>query len=539
MCTIRISLCLAALFAAGSLTTASAQQSRQNRSGQNRNVNQRERAARDSWQPTRSRSASESSESVGRPINPVRQVDHSVPIDGVPSLPSGSVSVIDPPIHPAPIQAAPLDGQIVAPHYEGACDSQPPGICGCGDTACDGGCDSLGCDGACGGENCSCCGELCSPDAWRPCVTLCLPTDGWVSFEYLSWWQDGMRLPPLVTTNVSNDIPQDEAGVLTSPTTRILFGGNEVLNDQFNGGRLRFGVWLDRCHTWGIGAEFFQIGSETDSFSGTSTGDPILARPFFNTQTGREDSELVAYPGVISGTVKARAESELGGAGVHLRYLRCCDEGCTQGVFCGCPGHFCSRTEALIGLRYLKLDESLTVTEDLISPDGSFDISDRFQTRNEFVGLDIGWSYRRTRDCWTMDCLVRLGVGNTRQTVRINGETTINSPQNDPTTQTLPGGLLTQTSNIGKYSDDQFAVVPEFNANLGYQMSDHVRLMLGYTFIYWSNVVRTGDQIDLDVNTDLLPPPVEPVTGPQRPAFRFDTTDYWVQGINLGLEYRW
>jgi hypothetical protein len=348
-----------------------------------------------------------------------------------------------------------------------------------------------------------------------------------------------MRLPPLVTTNVSNDIPQDEAGVLTSPTTRILFGGNEVLDDQFNGGRLRFGVWLDRCHTWGIGAEFFQIDSETDSFSGTSTGDPILARPFFNTQTGREDSELVAYPGVISGTVNARAESELGGAGVHLRYLRCCDEGCTQGVFCGCPGHFCSRTEALVGLRYLKLDESLTVTEDLISTDGSFDISDRFQTRNEFIGLDLGWSYRRTRDFWTMDCLVRLGVGNTRQTVRINGETTINSPQNDPTTQTLPGGLLTQTSNIGKYSDDQFAVVPEFNANLGYQMTDHLRVMFGYTFIYWSNVVRTGDQIDLDVNTDLLPPPVEPVTGPQRPAFRFDTTDYWVQGINLGFEYRW
>ena len=62
---------------------------------------------------------------------------------------------------------------------------------------------------------------------------------------------------------------------------------------------------------------------------------------------------------------------------------------------------------------------------------------------------------------------------------------------------------------------------------------------LGYTIIYWSNVVRPGHQMDLDVNEDLLPPPEDPVTGVRRPAFSFDTTDYWVQGINVGAEYRW
>jgi hypothetical protein len=374
-------------------------------------------------------------------------------------------------------------------------------------------------------------------------VTICLPQDGWVSLEYLSWWQDGMRLPPLVTTNITNDVPQDEAGVLTSPTTRILFGGRDVLDDQFDGGRLRFGLWLDRCHTWGVGFEYFQIGSESDNFSRTSTGDPILARPFFNTQTGVEDSELVAYPGVISGRVAVRAESEFQGAGVHFRYLRCCDQGCSKWLFCGCPEHYCSRTEAMIGYRYLQLDESVQVTENLVSgltnEPGSFDIVDRFETRNEFNGVDLGWSYRHTRGYWTMDCLLRLGVGNTRQTVRINGQTTIDSPLQDPQVQTFPGGLLTQTSNIGTYRNNQFAVVPEFNTNLGYQLTEHFRVMLGYTFIYWSNVVRPGDQIDLDVNPELIPPPADPITGAQRPGFAFDTTDYWAQGINLGVEYRW
>ena len=93
--------------------------------------------------------------------------------------------------------------------------------------------------------------------------------------------------------------------------------------------------------------------------------------------------------------------------------------------------------------------------------------------------------------------------------------------------------------DIGTYTQNEFTVVPEFNMNVGYQLTDHLRATLGYTFIYWSNVVRPGEQMSLDVNTDLLPPPAEPVTGVLRPAFSFDTTDYWVQGINFGGEYRW
>lgn len=370
-------------------------------------------------------------------------------------------------------------------------------------------------------------------------MTICLPQDGWASFEYLSWWQDGMSLPPLVTTSLGTNVAQADAGVLGRATTQTLFGGDNVLTDQFDGGRLRFGLWLDRCHTWGVGAEMFQIGSESESFSQTSTGDPILTRPFFNTQTGLNDSELVAFPGVISGTVTARATSELQGADVHFRYLRCCDEGCSQGWFCGCPGHYCSRSEARFGWRYLQLDESLTVNEDLTSTDGSFNIDDRFETKNLFNGFDMGVSHRLTRGLWTLDGMIRLAVGNNRQTVRISGETDINSAQNTPQNQTLPGGLLTQTSNIGTYSQNQFAVVPEFNANVGFQLTDHIRMTFGYTFIYISNVVRPGEHIDLDVNTDLLPPPVDPLTGVQRPGFAFDTTDYWVQGINTGFEYRW
>ena len=178
------------------------------------------------------------------------------------------------------------------------------------------------------------------------------------------------------------------------------------------------------------------------------------------------------------------------------------------------------------------------VSTDTLNP-GSFDILDRFETRNQFNGFDIGWMYRRTHGFWTYDCLVRMAIGNTRQTVTINGQTTINDPTSTPAVQTLPGGLLTQTSNIGLFRQNEFTVVPEFNANIGYQLTDHLRMMLGYTFIYWSNVVRPGEHISRDLNPNLLPPPADPLTGAQRPAFAFDTTDYWAQGISFGGEYRW
>jgi hypothetical protein len=60
----------------------------------------------------------------------------------------------------------------------------------------------------------------------------------------------------------------------------------------------------------------------------------------------------------------------------------------------------------------------------------------------------------------------------------------------------------------------------------------------GYTLLYWFDVVRAGDPVDLTVNPNLLPPVTGPAAGPSRPAPRFQTTDLWVQGLSTGLEFR-
>ena len=51
----------------------------------------------------------------------------------------------------------------------------------------------------------------------------------------------------------------------------------------------------------------------------------------------------------------------------------------------------------LLGYRYLRLGESLTIREDLsqFSPEQDFDIKDEFRTRNEFHGGEIGVVWMR------------------------------------------------------------------------------------------------------------------------------------------------
>ena len=61
---------------------------------------------------------------------------------------------------------------------------------------------------------------------------------------------------------------------------------------------------------------------------------------------------------------------------------------------------------------------------------------------------------------------------------------------------TFAGGLLAQSTNIGHYSQDNFAVVPELDLNLGFQFTRHTRVVVGYDCLYWSKVARAGEQID-------------------------------------------
>jgi hypothetical protein len=195
----------------------------------------------------------------------------------------------------------------------------------------------------------------------------------------------------------------------------------------------------------------------------------------------------------------------------------------------------------LAGYRYLQLKDRLAIADNFGSLDPDipveYQITDQFDTSNEFQGLDLGLVWQGGWKKWTLECLLKTAVGNVHQSVNIQGSTVITTGATSPVSSV--GGLLALPTNIGSYGRDQVALLPELGVNLGYQVLPHLRLTAGYTFLYLGSVVRPGDQIDLDVNPDQLAPPIVPLVGAPRPEFAFQEVDFWVQGLTLGVEGRW
>ena len=86
-------------------------------------------------------------------------------------------------------------------------------------------------------------------------------------------------------------------------------------------------------------------------------------------------------------------------------------------------------------------------------------------------------------------------------------------------------------------------MVPEVGVNVGYNFTPWLRGFLGYNFLYWSNVVRPGEQIDREINVRQIPGPNFPTGGSNttvaRPTVPFKSTDFWAHGVNLGLELKY
>jgi len=370
----------------------------------------------------------------------------------------------------------------------------------------------------------------------------------WWEADYLLWWTKGMDIPPLVTAG--------STGALGNAGTRILYGDEQILDDARSGFRVGLGSWLDCGRCWGLEGDYWMLGKATDHFRAASDaqGNPALFRPFFNINPrdedgefdppAREDAEIVSMPALLAGTVMVDSFSELQGAGIRVRHLLCCDSSCD--ACCDACGqeHVLarnSRLDLLLGYRFVQLREGLAVQEDLTSllpaPDqGGFDIVDEFRTTNSFHGGDLGVAWRRRCGPWQLDLLGKLALGSTEQSVTIRGQTVISGSAADD--DTYVGGLLAQRTNSGTYRRNVFSMMPELGVGVGYRFARCLTARVGYNLLYWSRVARPGDQIDLAVNPDLLPPE-DGFAGAERPRFEFRDTDFWAQGIRVGLEGTW
>jgi hypothetical protein len=365
--------------------------------------------------------------------------------------------------------------------------------------------------------------------------------------EYLLWWVRDSRLPPLVTTTPAN-VSQTIQGALTAPGTQVLFGGDGHFNGTFSGARFTAGAWVDDCSLWGVEGTYFFLGRQSRTFQANSDQFPVLGRPIFNLNANMEDRQLTTTPGTspgdlvaAQGRIRIDTPSQLWGAEANLRRRLCetCD----------------FRLDLLAGFRYLELQEGVHIQEDvlftrndttftLFNVGNHFLVNDRFDTRNQFYGGQIGAEAVYLVGRWSVDVTGKLALGVNQQTIDINGNQVLTTSQG--ATTTFNGGLLALPSNIGHHTRDRFAVVPEVGIKLGYQLTDWCRATVGYNFLYMSNVVRPGDQIDRVIDVTQVPNFVPPgvtvppnPTGVPRPLVPFRESNFWAQGVTFGLEFRY
>lgn len=354
---------------------------------------------------------------------------------------------------------------------------------------------------------------------------------GSVQLDYLLWFIRTMPSGALPLVTASTTGPRGAIG----GTTSTVFGAQDIQLNPSSGGRFDLEYWWPRNRR--IGSEF--IGTVLEARTQTfiaGFGTQMVARPVIDGTTGVPTSLTIAAPGYARGGVQIDASSQLWGFEYNGKYKFWCDEN--------------KEVQFLAGFRYLELAESLAIAQRsiFVAGVGSFfygvpfanpteiDVADVFETRNQYylgqLGLLGKWRHNR----WTASLAGKIGIGGAHETLVINGNSTlIQTPTSAP--NTVPGGLLALSGNIGRYHGDPFVWVPEAAFQIGYRFFNHTELFLGYQFTYISQVLRPADQIDFAVSPNQVPTSSSfgfP-GGVNHPTTILKQADFWVQGINFGL----
>jgi hypothetical protein len=370
----------------------------------------------------------------------------------------------------------------------------------------------------------------------------------WFDVGYRAWWiKDARITAPLVTT-----------GPITNPGATTLSGSEELNYGSFNGFNVDGGLWLNCRHTFGIEVGGFYFGRQdvTPSFASDATGSPIIARPFTTALTGTTAFDFVSVPGVLSGSVAVESTSRLAGANINgVKNITNCED---------------HTVDYLFGFRYIDLAERLDVTQlstplnggtlafngAALPPGAGLSLADSFTTRNQFYGGLIG-----TRGEWRfgpvfVDVLNTVSFGPNHEVLQVFGRTTALTPGG----ATLPGGLLAvgggtetvigangqptafvQRGNIGRFTNSRFSVAPEFGIQAGAYVTSHIKLGVGYNFLYMTDVIRPGTQINQQINTRFVPssPAFGSTSGQPVPTINGAREDFYAQGVTFSAEIKY
>lgn len=355
----------------------------------------------------------------------------------------------------------------------------------------------------------------------------------WLQANYIHWWIRRDSTPPLFTTGTV-----DTLGTLNKPGSAVLIGDAPISPSEFNGVQAMAGIWLDDEKLTSLEFGGFWLGSASRQYhlASDANGNPILAQPIL---APHESPLVISFPGVFAGNVHVNSVVDFHGFEVNLARNLYRLNGWSIDYFAGA--------------RYLYLHDNLSMTQNISvlalggipffgvdqGPGSTFQFYDSFDIVNRFYGGQIGTRINWTWCKWDLGAVMKLGMGATAHTVNINGTTTLNATNG--TSTTVNGSTLAQASNIGQHGGTDFSVVPELTATLGYQLTSHLRFLIGYNFLYWNRIERVGNQIDRRVDFTQAPTDGNFVQGKvgATPQFLNQRTDFWAQGINVGVEIKY
>jgi hypothetical protein len=390
----------------------------------------------------------------------------------------------------------------------------------------------------------------------------------WIEGEYLLWKIKNNPLPvPLVTQGSLSD---PITGALGQPGTKIKLGKQHIDMGWMNGIQLTSGLWLNTTQQIGLEASYLLLPTTTRKKSLHTSGEigsPSYAVPIYDVTglwglNGVPGESIYLLPGPLEttpgfhGDFKLKLSSQFQGAQLN-------------GIYQFAKWHR-FLLNAITGFRWLQLKEQLKFHVSTHSapnyPDGfSFaNTNDNFKTNNNFYGGQIGIGTGYINRHFDLKGILQLGLGAILEEIHIHGSSKTSNGNlfyetKNTANETLKGGIFAQKTNIGTYHRQAFAAVLDANIQANLKVLRYFELNAGYSFLWISALARPGKQIDRKINPTLtaladasretvgtqlaptpfgMPGPAQPKQGAKRPEFSLKNSDFWIQGLTVGMTAR-
>jgi hypothetical protein len=352
------------------------------------------------------------------------------------------------------------------------------------------------------------------------------PFQTWMTADFMLGWGKRSDLPVLATSNSL------AAPALAHPATRVVLGGGPTPLSELGAVRLAAGWWADQARTLGFEASVRTFGTRTATVgvSGGGEGQPLLARPLVNARTGREDLVYIAHPLMLGQLDLSHSLRVDGWEALTLLNLY--------------TGHAVF-VHGLAGYRFLLANEGLRFEQRSeyarLTGQGAEAVTyrsasaDQIDAHNHFHGGLFGVRTQFDAAGLFVQLDAKVSLGQTTQTVTVSGRTvaTADFPTGTQTSD-FPYAVFGQVSNTGRQTRRRFAVLPEVGLKVGGQFTPRAWWHVGYSFTYLSDVVRAADQLDRVVDLAQTAGGVG-----DRPRVPFARSDFWTQGVTVGLEWRY